>query len=281
MERYDVVLATDVDEIVTPIPERGTLGEYIDEFDEWWVNCIGYEILHMADREAPIDPTCPILDQRGYWFANGGYNKPALASGPMEWEPGFHHRVDGRVNYDPDLWMVHLHRMDLGLCRERHRVRRGRGWGERDLDEGWAAYNRAVEEGELEEWFYTDSGFEESGRRSSSSAYPKPGGDGSERARPRRSRSARGAPGYEAARRLRRVADPIRFPEAHRPLQHWQRVLLNDDVSAFLDSIGAERLSCAEISGDTHAGLEGGYSSLMYPEFDLLEPDGPSAGSTW
>jgi hypothetical protein len=163
MERYSVVLATDVDEIVTPIPERGTLGEYIDEFDEWWVNCIGYEILHMADREEPIDPTLPILDQRGYWFANAGYNKPALATEPMEWEPGFHHRVDRRVNYDPDLWMVHLHRMDLGICRERHRVRRGRRWGERDLEEGWAAYNRWVEEGELEEWFYTDSGFEKAG----------------------------------------------------------------------------------------------------------------------
>ena len=30
---YDVVLVTDVDEIVTPTPEWGTLGEYLDEFD--------------------------------------------------------------------------------------------------------------------------------------------------------------------------------------------------------------------------------------------------------
>jgi SAM-dependent methyltransferase len=70
------------------------------------------------------------------------------------------------------------------------------------------------------------------------------------------------------------VADPFRFPEAHDPLQHWQRVPLNADVSAFLDSIGAERLSCAEISGDTHANRSWReYRSLMYPEFDLLEPD--------
>ena len=75
-----MVLVTDVDEIVTPTPEWGTLGDYIDEFAEWFVNCIGYEVLHMADREGPYDPGRPILDQRGYWFANGAYDKPALAS---------------------------------------------------------------------------------------------------------------------------------------------------------------------------------------------------------
>ena len=52
-KRYDVVLVTDVDEIVIPTPEWGTLGDYIDEFADWFVNCIGYEILHLADREAP------------------------------------------------------------------------------------------------------------------------------------------------------------------------------------------------------------------------------------
>ena len=53
IDRYDVVLVTDVDEIVSPTPEWGTLTDYIDEFDEWFVNCIGYELLHLADREPP------------------------------------------------------------------------------------------------------------------------------------------------------------------------------------------------------------------------------------
>ena len=84
---YDVVLVTDVDEIVTPTPEWGTLGEYLDEFDERFVTCVGYEILHMIDREEPYDPNLPILNQRGYWFANGAYNKSALATEPMSWVP--------------------------------------------------------------------------------------------------------------------------------------------------------------------------------------------------
>lgn len=74
-------------------------------------------------------------------------------------------------------------------------------------------------------------------------------------------------------RRLRRLPDPIRYPEAAGPLEHWQRVVLNDDVGSFLDSLGTERLSAAEISGDTHAERDWGrYTSLMYPEFDLLDP---------
>jgi len=150
-------------DVVTPTPEWGTLGDYLDEFTDWWVNCIGYEILHMVDREPPYDPGRPILDQRGYWFANGAYNKPALASGPMEWLPGFHHRTDGRLNYDPDLRLIHLHRLDFEICRARHQVRRERAWGEVDMEKGWASYNRTVEEGEFEHWFFEDSGFEDDG----------------------------------------------------------------------------------------------------------------------
>jgi hypothetical protein len=160
---YDVVLVTDVDEIVTPAPEWGDLGTYIDEFSEWFVNCIGYEILHLADREAAYDPSRPILDQRGYWYAHGAYNKPALATGPMSWLPGFHHRADGQLNYDPYLRLIHLHRLDFEICRARHAIRRGRDWGERDLDESWASYNRIAEGEEFERWFYEDSGFEHDG----------------------------------------------------------------------------------------------------------------------
>jgi hypothetical protein len=160
---YDVVLVTDVDEIVIPAPEWGDLGTYIDEFSEWFVNCIGYEILHLADREAPYDAGRPILGQRGYWYAHGAYNKPAIASGPMSWLPGFHHRADGQLNYDPYLRLIHLHRLDIEVCRARHEIRQRRAWGERDLDENWAAYNRIAGGDDFERWFYEDSGFEDDG----------------------------------------------------------------------------------------------------------------------
>ena len=59
-----------------------------------FVNCLGYELIHLIDREPPFDPSRRVLDQRGYWFANDIYDKPALATEPMRWEPGFHRTAD-------------------------------------------------------------------------------------------------------------------------------------------------------------------------------------------
>jgi hypothetical protein len=153
------VLTTDVDEIVAPRPSLGTLTSYIDWLDEEWVNCIGFEVVHRRDREPPLDLARPVLDQRSYWIPNDGYNKAALATEPMVWKPGFHGRADNQTNIDPDLYMIHLHRMDYDLCRERHRARSLRRWNERDESEGWAVHNRLADGEEFDHWFESDSGF--------------------------------------------------------------------------------------------------------------------------
>jgi hypothetical protein len=159
LTRYDVVVVTDVDEIIAPVPGTGSLATYLDRFDEEFVNCLGYELLHVQAQEPPLRLDQPILDQRRHWFFNGGYDKPALATTPMRWRPGFHGRADFAYNLDPDLRLVHLHRMDYGICLERHRTRRRRPWAELDAREGWAIHNRYVEEPDFTRWFYEDSGF--------------------------------------------------------------------------------------------------------------------------
>jgi hypothetical protein len=157
IERYDVVLVTDVDEIVAPNPELGSLGDFIDDFTEEFVNCRGYEVLHQRDHEPPIDLDRPILEQRGTWFPNFAYSKPILATVPMHWYDGFHARRDGRANFDYDLRLIHLHRMDFDLCLERHRYRSAVSWSERDL-QGQSGYqNRIIGEEEFAAWFYSDS----------------------------------------------------------------------------------------------------------------------------
>jgi len=159
LDRYDVVLVTDVDEIVIPDPSWGTLGDYIDRFDEEFVTCRGRELIHMRSEEPPLRLDEPILDQRRHWFANGAYDKTLLAMVPMEWKPGFHMRIDERVNCDPDFYLVHLHRMDYELCRSRHQQRRTMAWKERDLADGWARHNLITEDREFEQWFYEDSSY--------------------------------------------------------------------------------------------------------------------------
>lgn len=159
LERYEMVLVTDVDEFVCPVPQLGTLSEYLDRFDEPWVNCLGYELLHQPAEEGPLDLARPILGQRGAWFINSGYDKAALAMTPLHWRTGFHGRADFHCAYDPDLRLVHLHRMDYELCRERHRTRSRRPWAANDAQKGWASHNRIVEDEAFDHWFFHDSSF--------------------------------------------------------------------------------------------------------------------------
>jgi hypothetical protein len=160
LETKDVVLVTDVDELIVANPRHGDLGEYVQRFDEPFVNCLGYELLHQADREPPLDLGLPILQQRGFWFFNGGYDKAALATEPMQWRTGFHGREDFAMNTDPDLRLVHLHRMDYELCLARHRTRNRKPWAPADAASGWARHNQITDDVAFARWFAEDSCFE-------------------------------------------------------------------------------------------------------------------------
>lgn len=159
LTRYDVVVVTDVDEIIVVGPGRGDLGSYLDWFDEEWVNCLGYELIHMKDREPALRLDRPILRQRHYWYVNGAYDKAAIATVPMDWKPGFHGRADNQTNADPDLLLVHLHRMDFELCRQRHLVRTNKRWADEDAHRRWASHNQVIGD-DFERWFYGSTGFE-------------------------------------------------------------------------------------------------------------------------
>jgi hypothetical protein len=146
-----------VDEIVAPDPRTGDLGDYIDRFEGDFVTCRGYEILHMRETEPPLDLGQPILRQRRHWYFNPSYSKPLLARVPMHWYGGLHCTTDGQVRDDPTLHLLHLHRVDYGLCLARHAQRTALPWNRRDMDEGWGYQNRITEAERFEWWFYNDS----------------------------------------------------------------------------------------------------------------------------
>jgi SAM-dependent methyltransferase len=73
-------------------------------------------------------------------------------------------------------------------------------------------------------------------------------------------------------RRARRLPDRLRYPQTDEPLRHWQRIVLNDSIRKYLDSLRTDELRGAEISGATHADRRWReYESLMHPQFDLLK----------
>lgn len=158
IDRYDVVLCADVDEIVAPDPRLHDLGTYIDRFDQDYVTCEGYELLHQRDREPAFDGSEPVLSQRSTWYPNYIYSKSLLARVPMLWHGGFHDRCDHAENKDPDLHLIHLHRMDYDLCWQRHRERDRYPRNQGDLDRGWVYQNQVTETDAFSRWFHHDAG---------------------------------------------------------------------------------------------------------------------------
>ena len=249
LERYDVVLVVDTDEIVAPNPGHGTLADYLAAFSEEWVNCLGYELVHMPEEEPPFRPELPVLRQRGYWFHNVVYDKPAVATVPAELAarlpPARRLRVQPRPRPSP-----HPPAPD----------------GLRDLQGAPPAL---------------DGPALERARRGRGLGRPQPGGRG-RGVRPLvQGRRGRADPrdvagrGVSVLARLRASLEGLLPQRDGGPGEHWQRIRLNESVDGFLRGLGPERLSAAEISGSFHATRPWrSYVSLDFPEFDLCAPLG-------
>ncbi|MEX3106032.1 glycosyltransferase family 2 protein [Streptomyces sp. ST1015] len=158
MERYDAVLYADVDEIVVPDPRAGTLADCLDRLRDPVVRCTGYEVVHQPGTEPPLDPDRPVLAQRTRWFRNPLYDKPALARIPLTYGPGWHACRETSAAPDPDLYLVHLHRVDYGRCLARHRARAAKEWNPRDVRKGWYQQMRVTDDTAFAHWFQQDTG---------------------------------------------------------------------------------------------------------------------------
>jgi len=163
LRTYDVVVTVDADEIIAPDPDSPTpdLGVYLDRIDEDFVNCIGYGVLHRPDLEPPIDLDRPLLEQRGWWFRSPFYDKPAVVTATIERVPGHHRRADGQNNYDPDLRLIHLHRLDFQRCLARHERRSGFRRADSDVATRLGVHNWSRARDDVIRWFHTDTGFAE------------------------------------------------------------------------------------------------------------------------
>jgi SAM-dependent methyltransferase len=70
-----------------------------------------------------------------------------------------------------------------------------------------------------------------------------------------------------------RAADARLFPVAPSASDHWQRIVMDREVRAFIASLEPSSSTAVEISGDAHSG-DGwkSFHSLNYPEFDICAP---------
>jgi hypothetical protein len=154
LRSYDTVLFTDSDEFVIADPRRyAGLDDYIARLARPAARCAGFNVVHQPD-EPPLRFDAPLLAQRRCWHASLLYSKRLLSQIPLRWADGFHLEYSAPDDPpDPELLLVHLHRVDYDVCLARHRAASARDWKEADILDGLGMQNRITEPEEFEEWF--------------------------------------------------------------------------------------------------------------------------------
>lgn len=161
LRSYRTVLFSEADELVAVDPERpGGLAAYMDEFEGVAATSTGFNVLQQPG-EQPLDFSRPVLRQRTHWNRSPQYSKRLMSRVPLRWNAGFHreYNVPGSKP-DPDLMMIHLHRVDYDLCLERHRSSSSREWAEEDRKWNLGWHQRVTEPEEFREWFYSGEDLE-------------------------------------------------------------------------------------------------------------------------
>jgi len=156
LEHYEYVIFTDVDEILMPHPEYySRFDDYINDLQRKYVRCIGYEIIHLKDKELPFNSEKTVLSQRSYWYRNVLYNKTLLSSKPLKWGIGFHNVSQLIPNYDKKLLLIHLHKFDYEYCWNKSLERSKLKWTDEELkkDRGWQ--NRITDKEKFDKYYYT------------------------------------------------------------------------------------------------------------------------------
>ena len=157
---------TDVDEFVVADPQRyPDLGAYIENLEAPAACCTGYNVVHYPD-EAPLRFDEPVLRQRTYWHLSPEwYSKRLLGRIPLSWNVGLHEEYNAPTALpDPDLRLIHLHRVDYDYCLTRHRAISSRDWPEADLKLNLNSQARVVEPTEFQNWFFHGEDLESTSR---------------------------------------------------------------------------------------------------------------------
>jgi len=126
LERFDVVVLNDVDEVVVLDPEAGgTLAEALAEARHLGViSPFAIEVVHRIDREpGDLDLTRPVLAQRRHGRINASYCKPCIIARPVRWSLGGHYADFPKLHLSRSLFLLHLRAMDAGLLRSRQAAR--------------------------------------------------------------------------------------------------------------------------------------------------------------
>jgi hypothetical protein len=141
---YERVIFTEIDEFLVPDPAKYKhLGAYLAEVKE--ARATGVEILHVRS-EANLRWDDRWFEQRSQWTRSLIYSKTLIVTRTPKWCPGFHAVADAPIlEPDPNLYLVHAHRMDFGEAIERHNRAVNAPWKKTEIAAGRGRQSRIVD----------------------------------------------------------------------------------------------------------------------------------------
>lgn len=134
------------------------LGEYLSVWRRKVGHAVlipqGYEIVQ-SQAERPLDVEQPWLKQRHWCTPSADMTRPIIATYPLEYAPKFQRasNVPLKQQPDPDLFLLHAHRIDHALCLERHRQINSQPWNMYERLSGLYRYNLIDDHELLWRWF--------------------------------------------------------------------------------------------------------------------------------
>jgi hypothetical protein len=117
---YDVVIYTDVDELIVPDPQQySDVMAYLEANQDLIIRVVGVNVIHNYHEEPGVDLKLNILPQRKYYQLDGEYCKPVISRIPIKWSSGFHN-CDQQSALKTDIFLLHLRAFDHEYARNRH-----------------------------------------------------------------------------------------------------------------------------------------------------------------
>ena len=151
---YEAVLYVDADEFVFPSEHR-TLVEFLNENKEDVFVVRAWEPLEYKGEDS-LDWKSPIMEQRSTGVWHDIICKPILSRKPLTWCHGQHYSLEqagGLSEAHPELYMIHLHRIDKELNKARHKMRWAVKHSDMNLRSNFSNHWSKVEGKDFEDWY--------------------------------------------------------------------------------------------------------------------------------
>ena len=160
LDYYDLVIYTDVDEIIVVDPILGlSLNKYLSADNYEYKNLIGLHVLHRIEKEAKVDFDKPLFEQRQFVKFDIHYCKPLISKIPINWDVGLHWS-QYKPQYDINLFLFHLRAMDHTVAKERIRTLNTVQFSEKSLAKQLGFQFRLKEQDYLKLFFPREIEFE-------------------------------------------------------------------------------------------------------------------------